>query len=246
MLPPDPQSQATSHPSVILTLSAAKGKNLLLAFTLLTLLLPLPAQATDHKTAPPAKPATDYPACDTHPAEHVTIAAEPCDDPKLCSFFRLEYVQHGILPVRVVVTNDGDRALTLDDARIHFLPEAGDRIQAATDEDLNRRLFTIHSTQGTKIPLIPLTIHHAPIDKKITEDLNDFGFQGTTVNAHATLAGYVFYDIQGIDDPALRHAELLVKLVHSLDGKQELFPFNIPFDKWLAANPNTPSNRPRK
>ncbi len=66
------------------------------------------------------------------------------------------------------------------------------------------------------------------------------------VNAHSTLAGYLFYDIKDLDDPALAHAELYVKMVHTLDGKQELFAFSIPFDKWLAANPDAPSNHPRR
>lgn len=202
--------------------------------------------ASDHKTAPPPKPAIEYAAYDDHPAEHVTIAAEPCDDPKQCSFFRLEYVQHGLLPVRVIISNESDQALSLEDARIHLLPANGDRVQAATDEDINRRLFTIHSTQATRVPLTPIKIHHAPIDKKVTDDLNDFGFASTTVQAHSTLAGYVFYDISDLEDPALRHAQLYVKMVHTLDGKKELFAFNIPLDKWLAANPNAASNRTRR
>jgi hypothetical protein len=34
-------------------------------------------------------------------------------------------------------------------------------------------------------------------------------------------------------------------MVHTLDGTQELFAFTISFDKWLAANPNAPSNQKR-
>jgi hypothetical protein len=203
------------------------------------------AFAADHK-APPAKPANQYAAFDTHPEEHVTIAAEPCDEPKNCSFFRLEYVQHGFLPVRVIVTNDGDRALSLEDVRIQFLSANNDKIPAATDEDINRRLFSTKRAMGTKLPVIPLTIHHPPVDKKISEDDADFGFNGTVVNAHSTLAGYLFYDIRGLDDPALRGAQLYVKMIHTLDGKQELFAFSIPFDKWLKANPSAPSNSSRK
>jgi hypothetical protein len=213
---------------------------------LATLLLSSAAHASDHKEAPPAKPAAQYAAFDAHPDEHVTIAAEPCDDPKLCSFFRLAYVQHGLLPVRVVITNDSDRALQLDDARFQFISANNDKIPAATEDDINRRLFTMRGTQGTKIPLIPLTIHHAPVDKKITQDDDDFGFQGTIVNAHSTLAGYLFYDIQPLDDPALKHAQLYVKMIRTLDQKHELFAFTIPFDKWLAANPDAPSNHPRR
>ena len=210
------------------------------------LILCFTARAADHKSAPPTNSAATYPANDTHPGEHLTIAADPCDDPKLCSFFRLPYIQHGLLPIRVILTNDGDRALQLDDARFQFISAAGDTLPAATLDEINRRIFTLHSTQPMRIPLIPIPIKRTPIDKRIAEDDDDFGFQGTIVNAHSTLAGYLFYDIKGLDDPALLHASLYVKMIHSLDGAHELFAFTIPFDKWLAANPNAPSNHPRR
>lgn len=201
-----------------------------------SLLCSLAAQAADKK-APPANPAVQYIAFDTHATEHVTVAADPCTDPKACDFFRLPYIQHGFIPVRVIVTNDSDHALTLDDVRIQFISANHDILPAATLEDINRRLFTTRSALGTKIPLTPITIHHAPVDKKVTQDDNDFGFASTTVNPHSTLAGYLFYDIRELDDPALRHAELYVKMIHSLDNKQQLFAFTIPFDKWLEAQP---------
>jgi hypothetical protein len=206
--------------------------------------VPSATHASD-KSAPPAKAAAQYPAYEAHPDEHVTIAADPCDDPKQCSFFRLQYIQHGLLPIRVVITNDSDHALALDDARMQFISANSDKIPAATEDDINRRLFTIKSAEGTKIPIIPITIHH-PVDKKIVQDDNDFGFKTTTVQPHSTLAGYLFYDVKDLDEPALAHAEFYVKMIHTVDGKLELFSFSIPFDKWLAANPNAPSNRPRR
>jgi hypothetical protein len=212
----------------------------------LLILAPTLACAADHKSAPPEPAASTYPANDAHPDEHLTIAAEPCDDPKKCSFFRLSYIQNGLLPVRVIFTNDGDRALQLDEARIQFLSAAGDKLPAATEEEINRRLFTLRSTQPIRIPLIPIPIQRTAIDKKITQDDDEFGFHGTIVNAHSTLAGYLFYDIRGLDQSALVHALLYIKQIHTLDGKQELFDFTIPFDKWLAANPNAPSNHTRK
>jgi hypothetical protein len=210
------------------------------------LFLAAPLAHAEHKSAPPAKSAAEYPANDTHLGERLTIAADPCDDPRLCPFFRLPYIQHGLLPIRVILTNDGDRALQLDDARFQFISAAGDTLPAATEDDINRRLFTLHSTQPMRIPLIPIPIKRTPIDKRIAQDDDDFGFQGTIVNAHSTLAGYLFYDIKGLDDPALLHAQLFIKMIHTLDGAHELFNFTIPFDKWLAANPNAPSNHPRR
>ena len=208
----------------------------------------LPAHASDKK-APPAKPAAEYPANDAHPNEHVTIAIDPCDNQKDCDFFRLPYVAHSLIPVRVIITNDGDTAITLEDARMQFISVDNDRIPAADLEEINRRLFTYKSTQGTKIPIVPITIHHDPIDKKITQDDNDFGFQGTTVNPHSTLAGYLFYDIKSLDlDHPLKGAQIYIKMIHTLDKKHELFAFTIPFDKWLAAQPKPekPNNNQQK
>jgi hypothetical protein len=201
------------------------------------------------KKAPPPKPANQYATFDAHPNEHVTVAADPCDDPKDCDFFRLPYIQHGMLPIRVIFTNDSDTALSLDDARIQFISINNDKIPAATDDDIQRRLFSTKGTAGRKIPLPmplpPITVHDKPVDKQITKDDTDFGFNGTTVNPHSTLAGYLFYDVRQLDDPALKGAELYVKMVHTVDGKKQLFDFNIPFDKWLAAQPGaTPTPKP--
>lgn len=207
----------------------------------LSLTLAANAYAADKKP-PPARPANQYAAFEAHPNEHVAIAVDPCNDPRDCSFFRLPYVQHGFIPVRVIITNDGDDALSLEEVRIQFISANRDVIPAALPDDLNRRLFSTKSAKGTKIPIIPITVHHAPVDKKVTEDDNDFGFQGTTVRPHSTLAGYLFYDVRGLDDPPLKGAELYVKMIRTMDGKKELFAFSIPFNKWLAANSPAPKS----
>jgi hypothetical protein len=128
---------------------------------------------------------------------------------------------------------------------MQFITANDDKIPAATEDDINRRIFTLHSTQPIHIPLDPFPIKRTPIDKKVTDDDMDFGFKSTVVSPHSSLDGYLFYDIKDLDDPALKHAELYIKMVHTLDGTQELFAFTISFDKWLAANPNAPSNQKR-
>lgn len=199
--------------------------------------IPFAAFASDKpRPAPAIKPLPQYVMKETHEEEKVSLAVEPCDDTEACPFFRLPYVSHGFVAVRVIVQNDRDDALSLDEVRIQFLPAEGEREAAATDEDLNRRLFSQKQAQGTRLPIIPITIHHEPVDKKIINDDTDFGFTSTVVPPHSTRAGYVFYDTRGIDDPVLKGAQLLVKMIRYSDakGKQhELFSFTLPFDKWL-------------
>jgi hypothetical protein len=205
------------------------------AVLLFVLAAALPVLGESHK-APPIQPAKSYPAVETHEDEKLSIAIDPCVKKDDCPFFRLDYAGHAMLPVRVVFTNDGDQAVSLDDVRIQFISANKDIIPAALLEDLNRRLFTRKSAEPRHIPGIPIAFHKEPIDKKITEDDKDFGFKTTTVPAHGTIGGYLFYDIKDLDDPPLRGAEIYVKEAKTADGKM-LSSYDIPLDKWLKAHP---------
>lgn len=182
----------------------------------LLLLLALPA-ATLHadKARKPAPPqdAGLYPMHDTHPNERVTIAAEPGESRDARPDTRLDYMAHSMLPIRVIVTNNSDRALTLSDARIDFIAADNSKVTAATTDDLNRRLFELKQTKPTTIPIIGIQVHKKPIDTKILADDADFGFKTTTVPPHSTVAGYLFYDMEGLPDPPLNNATLELRKV---------------------------------
>jgi hypothetical protein len=195
--------------------------------------------AAEHAPPPPGI-ASSYPAFDAHPDEHVTIAADPFNTPSKASFLRVEYLNLGFLPIRVIITNDGDKPISLDQARIHFIPSSGDKIPAAEPEDVERRATSIKNT-GKKIPL-PLPVQIPGMtgkpknkDPKIEADFHEFEYQAIVVEAHTTRAGFLFYDIEGLTDP-LRGAKLYLRKLQSADGK-DLFYFEIPFDKYLAAQP---------
>ena len=192
----------------------------------------LSARAEKPRKPKPALPAPQYPMHDTHDGEHVTIAAEPGDSHETEPNTRLDYYHHGFMPIRVIVTNDSDQALTLDDARIHFIAADNTVIPAATDDDIQRRLFALKSVAGTKIPMpapIPsITIHHKPVDKKILADDNDFGFQTTTVAPHTTVSGYLYYDVRELDDPVLEKAQLELRKVRYAASNKVLDTFEIP------------------
>jgi hypothetical protein len=202
---------------------------------LVLLYLALPAMATD-RTPPPVQPATSFPAVELHAEEHVAIAVEPYDTKERDSIFRVDYVDHGVMPVRLIVTNLGDRPISLRDARILFETASGDRIQAAEPEDVER-LMTRKEREGSKIPMpgpIP-PIHTKPkgSDSEIEQDFNTFEYSALAVEPHTTRAGFLFYVVEGLSHP-LVDAKLYVRAVRDADGK-ELFYFEIPFNKYLQS-----------
>ena len=196
------------------------------------------AHAFGPRKPKPPLPAQQYPFHETHANEHVTIAAEPCDTSDTLPDTRLDYWNRGFMPIRVIVTNDSGEPVNLDDARIHFIAADNTVIPAATDDDLQRRMFDIKDATGHRLPLgipIPITVGKKNIDKKILQDDEDFGFKTTTVAPHTTVAGYLFYDISDVDDPVLQNATLELRKVRFATSNKALDSFEIP----LQPNPKS-------
>lgn len=205
-----------------------------LTFALALCVAAMPLLASDH-AMPPPKDASTYAAFDAHAAEHVVIAAEPYETKEKGKIFRVNYVENGFMPIYVVVTNNSDKPVSLDQARIDFISAAGDRIPAAQAEDIERRMTHV-SSAGKVIPLPaplpPVKTKPKTPDKKIEQDFADFEYSATTVPAHSTRAGFLFYDMQGLGDTPLKGANLNLRDLRDASGK-ELFYFQIPLDKYL-------------
>jgi hypothetical protein len=193
------------------------------------------AAAADH-VPPRVQPATSFASVEVHDNEKVAIAAEPYDTHEKASIFKIDYLSHGVMPVRLIVTNSGDRPISLRDARILFMTATGDKIQAAEPEDVER-LMTRKEREGSKIPMpgpIPaIKLKPKASNKEIEQDFNTFEYQALVVEPHTTRAGFLFYDVSDLDEP-LKGAKLHLHKLRDADGN-ELFYFEIPFDKYLKS-----------
>jgi hypothetical protein len=205
-------------------------RSLILTLTFASLLALASSASAEHPPAP-ANAAATYPAFETHADEKVTIAADPYNTREKVSCFRMDYLQLGFMPVRVIVTNDGDKPINLEQARIHFITANGDKIAAAEPEDVERRTSPVKNPSGPKVPIPGLNKQKSK-DPKIEADFQEFEYQAIVVEAHTTRAGFLFYDVSDLSNP-LKGAKLYLRRLQAADGK-ELFYFEIPFDKYLA------------
>jgi len=205
------------------------------AIPLLLLWLPLPAMAK-RPTLPPAQPATSYPAVEVHQDEKVAIAVVPYDTREKEKIFRIDYLKHGVMPVRLIITNFGDRPISLRDARILFETAAGDQIQAAEPEDVERKM-TKKQRMGGEVPMPrpfpPVHLKPKASNKNIEQDFDEFEYQALVVEPKTTRAGFLFYDVSQVNNP-LKGAKLHLYDLRNADG-QRLFYFEIPFDKYLQS-----------
>jgi hypothetical protein len=197
----------------------------------LLLWLAVPAIASNH-APPPVQPATSFAAVEVQEDEKVAIAAEPYDTREKETIFRGDYIGHGVMPIRVIVTNNGDRPISLLEARITFITAAGDSIQVAQPADV-QRLMNGKEREGGE-PLPPNSKPMPKLSKReIDADFDTFEFRTLVVEPHTTRAGFLFYDVSALDHP-LEGAKLHLRTLRDADGV-ELFDFEIPFDKYLKS-----------
>src|SRR5512135_143521 len=87
---------------------------------------------------PPAGPASSYPAHETHNNEKVSIALDPFTSAEKAAVFKVKYREYGFLPIRLIITNDGDTPLMLDDMKIEYITGDRDKLQPAVRDDIFR------------------------------------------------------------------------------------------------------------
>jgi hypothetical protein len=198
--------------------------------SVLVVTVPLSAQ----HPPPPAQAADQYPAFERHADDHLTVAVDPYDTQQKASAFRADYASANIIPVRIIITNEGDTPISLNNARIDFITAAGDKIPAAEPRDVERALDR-PADPRRKIPIGPIKVggKGKNLDKKIEQDFSELEYRAIAVEPHTTRAGFLFYDLQDVANP-LQGAHLELRRIQSSDGR-ELFAFEIPFDKYLAS-----------
>jgi len=182
---------------------------------------------------PEAHAAKSYPAHDEHPTEAVAVGLDPYDSPNKLEIFTVNYPQNGLLPIFVVVTNDGDQPVSL--ANMNAQLETGDRtkISPSTQEDVYRRLSR-PSTSGKASPLPWPTKVKGAVSQKTKDEIERAQFAAKAVEPHSTQSGFMFFDVSDIAAP-LAGAHFYLTGVNDAKGN-ELMYFEISLDKYLNSS----------
>ncbi len=188
---------------------------------------------------PPAAHAATYPAHESHDDEKVSIAIDPFDVPEKAAIFRVKYQDHGLLPIRVMISNDSDKTLMLDDLKVEYITVKRNKLEPATKDDVYRRLVHLkHDPSKPKVPLpVPVPRDRSPISKdarEAMEELSAAQFVTVPVSPHSTNSGFLFFDIDEIEVP---EAGAHVYFSGMKLGGKELFYFDIPLEDYLTKHP---------
>ena len=172
-----------------------------------------------------ADPASSYSHHQT--IDKVTIAVDPyvTGDKVHVAFGKLDPYEYGILPVLVVIQNDGDKAVRLDRVKAVYNGPHGDQVDATPANE-------VRYLQGPRQPGVPSgPAGRLPIGKgKGKNPLNAWEIEGRGFAAQMLPAGQAasgfFYFQTGLQ----RGATLYLSGLADAKSGQELFYFEIPLE----------------
>jgi hypothetical protein len=191
------------------------------------------AFASKDYRAPAIKAAQTYPEHEEHANEHVTIAVEPYETADKQKIFSVDFHRHGLLPVLLVITNDGDQPVSLTDMRIQLITGHRDKIMPASSDDIYRRLANPQANDRPTMPIpIPRRKIKGTVSAKTMDEIQSAQFGAKAVEPHNTRAGFMFFDLEGIRSLAGSH--ILFTSLHNGEGGELMF-FEIPLDKYFGA-----------
>ena len=196
--------------------------------------------AGKHFAMPAAQPARTYPAHDEHPVEAVTLALDPYDMPDKASIFTVRYNEVGFMPIFVVITNDGDRPVSLATSTSQLVTHDRTKIQPATESDIYRRISNPTADVKTSPLPWPKKVKGA-VSKDAEDEIQNSQFAAKAVEPHSTQSGFMFFDVSGISAP-LAGANFYLTGVRDAKGN-ELMYFEVPLEKYLSA-PSKPQPAP--
>lgn len=186
---------------------------------------------------PRAFHAKTYPAFEAHEEEKLAIAADPYDTADKSSLvFSVKYREEGLLPIHLIVSNDGNQAVSLAEMKVVFITRKGTKLDPDRPEDVFRRISKQRQGQGPSANPLPFPRKRPrAVSQEAQSEVESSQFLARAVEPKTTQAGFLFFDVSGIDN-ALAGGRLEVTGIRNSQG-QEVFFFEIPMEKYLSYQP---------
>lgn len=178
---------------------------------------------------PRSENASTYPSKDSHSTEKITAAIDLYDTAPKDEIFSTHYLQEGILPVFLIITNDGDKPISVTKMSAQLVTATRTKLEALNVDDVMRRVSHVSasSTNPGRIGSIPIPGGNK--NKKAQQQLDEVGrakFSAFAVEPHSTQSGFLFFDVEDVRNPT-QGAHVYLTGVRDASGA-ELMYFDIP------------------
>jgi hypothetical protein len=200
----------------------------------LVIVLPLLCLAAKQFSMPKTHPAFSYPAHDHHAKENVTVGLDPYDDLAKARVFTVNYHDHDLLPVLLVITNDSDQPIELSGMNAELVTADHAKLSAATEDDILRRISHPRAS-GARVPVpFPTKRVKGGVNSKELDEIQSAQFKAKAVEPRSSQAGFLFFDVSDLQNPLLG-AHFYLTGVRDSSG-HELMYFDVELGKPVGSS----------
>ncbi len=160
------------------------------------------------------------------------MGLDPYDMPDKASIFSVHYGEMDLMPIFVVITNDGDQPVALSGMKAELVTVDRTKIPPATEDDIYRRIARPPGNISPN-PLPWPKKAKGSVSKDAMEEIQNAQFAAKAVEPHGTQSGFLFFDVSGITTP-LAGANFYLTGVRDAKGN-ELMYFEVSLEKYLSA-----------
>jgi hypothetical protein len=211
-------------------LRSLAGRNRVLAIASVVAWLPVLCLASKEFVMPAAQPAKTYPAHNEDSSHAIAVGLDPYDNDAKAKVFSIHYNELDLLPIFVVITNDGNEPVQLSGMNAQLVTANHSKLDPASTDEIRRRVTRPVSQRSYPLPFPTKTIKGG-VSQKQLEEIERAQFGARAVEPHSTQAGFLFFDVSGISSP-LSGASFYLTGVHDAKGNEIMY-FEIPFDRSL-------------
>ncbi len=195
----------------------------------LVMAVPLVCLAAKQFSMPKTQPAFSYPAHDHHAKENVTVGLDPYDDSEKTKIFTINYRDHDLLPIMLVITNDSDQPIELSGMNAELVTADRTKLSAAAEDDILRRISHTHAS-GARVPIpFPTKRVKGSVNSKELDEIQSAQFKAKAVEPRSSQAGFLFFDVSDLPNP-LAGAHFYLTGVRDSSG-HELMYFDVELGK---------------
>jgi len=172
--------------------------------------------------------ANSFASKDVHPKEKVTAALDLYNAPPKDQIFVTPYAESEILPVLLVITNDGDQPIAVNSMHAELVTGGRSKLDAMDTDDVFRRVAHIQGDGSipARVGPIPLSGNKNKKAQKQYGEIMAAHFAAEAVEPHTTRSGFLFFDISDVKQP-VAGAHLYLTGVRDAGGNELLY-FDIP------------------
>ena len=193
------------------------------------LLVSLSLWAAKEFVPPRPENASTYPCKDAHPNEKVTAAIDLYNSSPKDNIFITPYNQEGLLPVFLIITNDGDQPIALTGMRAELVTAGHSKLEELSNDDIFRRVAHISGSSTSPGRVGPIPLPGNTKNKKAQKQYEEIlaaNFAAEAVEPHTTKGGFLFFDIYNVKQP-VQGAHIYLTGIRDATGN-ELMYFEIP------------------